>query len=120
MCYVSDLFTASFVIEFSQFINIFTFGDVVFGVVLVKAFLCIEGETSELRFVFFEMFALEELLLPSTPQTFLTKYRGVKESTKVITFVGKYISPYLELPKEIYKLTKYISWGFLLHVCTPT
>ena len=54
---------------------------------MVKAFLCIEGETSELRFVFFEMFALEELLLPSTPQTFLTKYRGVKESTKVITFV---------------------------------
>ena len=96
-------YTASFVIEFSQFINIFTFGDVVFGVVLVKAFLCIEGETSELRFVFFEMFALEELLLPSTPQTFLTKYRGVKESTKVITFVGKYIFPYskyLELPEK--------------------
>ena len=73
MYFVIKVRKSSLLIEFSQSMNISTFGDVVFGVVLVKAFLCIEGETSELRFVFFDMFALEELLLPSTPQTFLTK-----------------------------------------------
>ena len=68
-----------------KWLNIFTLGDVVFGVGFGNAFLCIEGETSELRFVFLETFVLEDALFPSTPQTFVTK-----ETNKNITILSTF------------------------------
>ena len=44
-----------------------------FGGVLTNAFLCMEGETRELRFVFFEIFVLEDPLFSSARQTFVTE-----------------------------------------------
>ena len=51
----------------------YTLGDVVFGGVFTNAFLCMEGETREFRFVFLEILELEDPLFSSTRQTFVTE-----------------------------------------------
>ena len=99
-----------------QIIN-HTFGDVAFGVVFTNAFLCIEGETSELRFVFLEIFAFADPLVSSTRHMFLTKRKVIKI---VMIFLPTTIMRIPNLGTKEFLLTLNISWSFLLHVCTSS